>query len=228
MWRILAWTIVGAASGLTSSRRIKQIIATEISKHHTFYSGRFHQNRFFSAAVVSSTMLIYLGLVSRFENNLDVLAFSFFATALVVHFFVDLDTHLLLHRVSTKAALLGLPIIVISAIVQHHASRLPTVLIGAFAMWSALLILERLSRGGLGKGDVSLAPLLGAFIGYLSVMQVFIAIVMSFVIAGVCAMTALAMRRITMRSHIAFGPFLALGTQLTVFIGAPIMRWWLG
>ncbi len=228
MWRILAWTIVGAASGLICSRRIKQIIVTAISKQHTFHSGRFHQNRFFPAVVVSSTTLIYVGLVARFENNLDVLAFSFFASALVVHFFVDLDTHLLLLRVSTKAALLGLPIIVISAIVQHHASRLLAVLIGAFAMWSVLLILERLSRGGLGKGDVSLAPLLGAFIGYLSVMQVFIAIVMSFVIAGVCAVTALALRRITMRSHIAFGPFLAIGTQLTVFVGAPIMRWWLG
>ncbi len=228
MWRFLAWSIFGIAVGFRNSRRVKKLITAELYTKSTFHFGKFHCSRFFVVVVVTSTMFVYAGLVVRFNNILDVMAFSIFANALIVHFFIDLDTHLLLHRVSVRSALTGFPLLAISAINQHDLSRFLGLFAGSFMMWVVLALLARVARGGIGQGDVMFAPLLGAFIGYISVVQVFVAFVTAFLVAGLWAICALATRRLSRNSQIAFGPFLAVGAQIAVFAGAPIVRWWLG
>jgi leader peptidase (prepilin peptidase)/N-methyltransferase len=95
-------------------------------------------------------------------------------------------------------------------------------------MWGVLRLLLALSRGGLGNGDVALAPFLGWFLGAVSVAHVFVAVVMSFVIAGFVVGVALALRRVRRSTHVPFGPFLAAASLITIFAGGRITSWWLG
>jgi leader peptidase (prepilin peptidase)/N-methyltransferase len=79
---------------------------------------------------------------------------------------------------------------------------------------------------GIGFGDVRLAGLCGAFLGWIGYREVIAGFLLSFILAGVPAVVLLAMRKVQRRTQIPFGPFLAAGTVITVLFGAPIVRVW--
>jgi leader peptidase (prepilin peptidase) / N-methyltransferase len=83
------------------------------------------------------------------------------------------------------------------------------------------------SRGGLGDGDVRLSPLLGAYLGWLGLAYVPVGLFLGFLFGAVVGVAAMAAGRAGRRSAIPFGPFLAAGTVVAVFVGrAVIDRVW--
>lgn len=139
--------------------------------------------------------------------------------------------------------------------VQHH--RLPDAIViplypvtllglvvagllsGTFQGWSAVIgcavwlgtvgLIWLVTRGrGMGLGDVKLAPILGATLGWLAVGSALVGLVAAFVLGAVVAVGLLLAKRAQRRSAIAFGPFLLLGAAVGVFFGAPITAAYLG
>jgi leader peptidase (prepilin peptidase)/N-methyltransferase len=95
-------------------------------------------------------------------------------------------------------------------------------LVGAVFFLSLVLI----TRGrGMGMGDVKLASVLGFLFGW---PDIFLLIVLSFVVGSLFGLYAMARRGYTMKSAIPFGPFLAAGAALTFFFGEEIVRWYFG
>lgn len=88
----------------------------------------------------------------------------------------------------------------------------------AAAAASALLvfyfILALINPSGLGLGDVKLSGLLGAFLGWLGWPAVIAGTLAAFVINAVVALVLLAMRRVDVKSGIAFGPAMVVGAVL--------------
>jgi leader peptidase (prepilin peptidase)/N-methyltransferase len=78
------------------------------------------------------------------------------------------------------------------------------------------LILFALSRGALGMGDVKFAFPLGLTVGWFAPDLWLIAIFTSFLLAGIVAVIGLAAKRIERTSHIAFGPYMFLGSFVVI------------
>ena len=82
--------------------------------------------------------------------------------------------------------------------------------------------------GGFGIGDVKLGAGLGTFFGW---QLLLVAAFLSFVIGGVVAIAyalfLLSRRRLRARIAIPFGPYLAAGAVLTLFLGARLLSWYL-
>jgi leader peptidase (prepilin peptidase)/N-methyltransferase len=74
------------------------------------------------------------------------------------------------------------------------------------------LVLFVLSQGSLGMGDVKFAFPLGLTVGWFAPDLWLMAIFTSFLLAGVVAVIGLAAKRIERTSHIAFGPYMFLGS----------------
>jgi leader peptidase (prepilin peptidase)/N-methyltransferase len=74
------------------------------------------------------------------------------------------------------------------------------------------LILLVLSRGSLGMGDVKFAFPLGLTVGWFAPDLWLMAVFTSFLLAGGVAVIGLAAKRIERTSHIAFGPYMFLGS----------------
>jgi leader peptidase (prepilin peptidase)/N-methyltransferase len=130
-------------------------------------------------------------------------------------FLVDVDTHVLARRTvvtGTVWGMLGLGI----ASVWDNAGSVGQMLWGAVVMWLVLRILEFISRGDLGSGDVSLGPLLGLFTGWGAIEGVFVAVVAAFFLGGLYAIALVTLGRASRRTFIAFGPFLVLGAFVGV------------
>jgi len=78
------------------------------------------------------------------------------------------------------------------------------------------LILFILSRGAFGMGDVKFAFPLGLTVGWFAPDLWLIAIFTSFLLAGIVAVIGLAAKRIERTSHIAFGPYMFLGSFVVI------------
>jgi leader peptidase (prepilin peptidase)/N-methyltransferase len=68
-------------------------------------------------------------------------------------------------------------------------------------------------------GDVRLAPLLGMFLGWLNPGIVLPGLFFGFIAGAVYGVAMMAFDRAGRRTAVPFGPFLALGTIVAIFVG---------
>jgi leader peptidase (prepilin peptidase)/N-methyltransferase len=148
-------------------------------------------------------------------------AYLYLAAVGVVLAVIDVAHHrlpnvLVLPSYGVLAALLG-----VAALVEHDGSALLRAAAGAATLFGGLLLLALAQPAAMGFGDVKLAGLLGAALGYLSWGAVLGGIVAAFLLGGLAGVLLLASRRGGLRTEIAFGPFLLAGTLLALLaVGA--------
>ncbi|WP_104168435.1 prepilin peptidase [Arthrobacter sp. SX1312] len=92
--------------------------------------------------------------------------------------------------------------------------RIPGMLGGGAILLVAFAALHLLHPQGLGFGDVKLAGLLGLYLGFAGWDELWWGPVLAVVLGGGWALLLLAARRATLRSSVAFGPFLIAGAAL--------------
>ena len=89
--------------------------------------------------------------------------------------------------------------------------------LGGAVVFGFLRLCSRLSHGGIGGGDIKLIAALTCLIGLYGGFSVLLFAQLS---AVAFVLVLLALRRITMKSSIAFAPFFYLGLLITVFLGS--------
>ncbi len=101
-------------------------------------------------------------------------------------------------------------------------------LVGALVMGGVYLLLALLPGGGVGGGDVRLAPLIGALLGWLGTAELTVGIMAGFVVGGVAALALLVLRRAGLRTAIAYGPAMCLGAWVGIAFASRILTWLTG
>lgn len=72
---------------------------------------------------------------------------------------------------------------------------------------------------------MKLAAMMGAFLGWkLALVALFLGVLSG----GLAAVILLASGRRTRKDPVPFGPFLALGAVVSLFLGEGLLRWYLG
>ncbi|KQO01815.1 peptidase A24 [Arthrobacter sp. Leaf234] len=89
---------------------------------------------------------------------------------------------------------------------------------GAAVLWLAFGALHLLYRQGLGFGDVKLAGLLGLYLGFAGWAAVWWGPFLALLLGGAWSLVLVVTRRATLRSTVAFGPFLVAGTALALAV----------
>ncbi len=134
---------------------------------------------------------------------------AFFAAVLVVLAAIDLEQRIIPNRIVVPA---GVVVLLGNIAVEPHRWKEWTV--AAVASMLVALAVSLATRGGVGMGDVKLAFLLGAGLGWDVVGAVVVAMLATFVVGvGIIARRGLNARKET----IPFGPFLALGALVALF-----------
>ncbi|MDR7417491.1 MAG: prepilin peptidase [Armatimonadota bacterium] len=139
-----------------------------------------------------------------------------FAFLLIVITFIDLDVQLILNRLTYPGVAVGL------AFAFLAGRGLPALAsaVGAAALIAAIVVA---SRGGMGGGDVKLAAMMGAFLGWPGVA---VALFAGFLIGGLFGVVLLALKLKGRKDAIPFGPALAAGGLIALFWGEAIARWY--
>lgn len=227
--RYLVAAAVGAVVGMRRARSSRRLIWRLGTDRDVIGDVRnFSQSAVFVPAVAALGALAGVALLWRFDVSVELFAYAILTSALVAQSIVDAATHRLSRRITMSTILFGGPLLVIAAIVADDPGRLVVSFACTVLLFVVFLLLWVLSRGGIGGGDVRLAIVMGMYLGWLGASYVLVAVIVASVCAGIVALLLLVSRRATRTTRLAFGPYLALGTLVSIMVGESISRIWLG
>jgi leader peptidase (prepilin peptidase)/N-methyltransferase len=180
------------------------------------------------------TAVCFAAAIGAFGPTLRGVLAAAFLSGLVVATFVDLD-HMI---IPFEVTLPGIPLGLLGAFLGAGPS-FPDALIGCFAgagflhlvgVYSEMIVnwgagKEEEWKEAMGPGDVHLAALIGAFLGWRSLIVAFLT---ATVTGSAVSLVLIGLRRRGRRDHIPFGPYLALGAAVALFFGEAAIRWYLG
>ena len=173
---------------------------------------------------INSTPLAVLGALlgaltyRQFGFSLEMIAYGLMIAMCIEQTIIDYATHRLPRGVTFRAAIVGGPLLSLAAINIDDNGRI-LVMFASFVVTLALFaLLATVSKGGIGGGDVRLAPVLAMFLGWLGASHVYIGLGSGFILGGVAAAGMLATRRASASTRIAFGPFLCIGAVIALFV----------
>jgi leader peptidase (prepilin peptidase)/N-methyltransferase len=213
--RDIVFTLIGAASGYKAITRARTEIARFRIAGETFGESHFTNGNIATPIVIAVNAALYFLLAQRFEHDVTVLTYGVLVGAGMWLALIDIDTHLLPRRIVYRTIAVALPLLVLSAFFDD-AGSIAGMFIGGIGMWLMLRVLEVLSRGDLGGGDVGLGGLLGLYLGWLSYEAILVGLFASFLAGGFFAAALLISRKANRHTHFAFGPFLIVGTLIAV------------
>ena len=139
-----------------------------------------------------------------------------FVLVLLYHTYTDFKYMLLYDKVTLFLIAAG----VVRAFYEH---QLLDALYGAGVTLAIMLLLYFASRGGMGEGDVKLAPALGIWLG---LEQGLLCLLLAFVSGGVAGALLLLCRCGKLKQAIPFGPFLCAAAVAAYFWGIEIIAWY--
>ncbi|MEJ7894814.1 MAG: prepilin peptidase [Solirubrobacteraceae bacterium] len=129
---------------------------------------------------------------------------------------IDLEHRLILNKLTYPAALLA-PVIGLLL----DPGFVPEQLLGGLAAGGFFLVAALAYPAGMGMGDVKLATVMGLYLGRAVAPAIFVALVVG-VLAGVVVMARLGRER-GRKTQVPFGPFLAAGSVLAIFVGEDLV-----
>ena len=167
------------------------------------------------------TALLALLLFLQFGLTLKFLAFFIFTAVLIVITFIDLD-HQIIPDILT---LPGIPIFLLLAIFVVKVPWLEALiglLIGGGMLFAIAFIYQIITkREGMGGGDIKLLAMIGAFLGWKSLIFILLFSSFSGAIVGIAAMI---IKKQDMKYAVPFGPFLSAAAIAYLFWGDSFMR----
>jgi len=147
-----------------------------------------------------------------------VLGLAFVATLAAVTL-TDLELRVIPNKVLIVSALAGAALAL-----ALDTSSLPERAIAAAAAGGLLFALALAYPRGMGLGDVKLAAVMGLYLG----RSVAPALLVAFLAGSLFGLALIARRGAAARKQaVPFGPFLALGGVIALFVGGPMVDWYL-
>jgi len=163
----------------------------------------------------------------RIRPATDLVAYLPLLWVLVVLSFIDLEHKLLPNRIVIPALASGIVLLGVSAALGPGIDAWLRALGGAAVAFGSFFILALISPRGMGMGDVKLSAVLGLAMAYQGWGRLFVGFLIAFAAGALGGIGLIAARRAGMKSEVPFGPYLALGTIVSVLFGGPLVHAWL-
>ncbi len=175
--------------------------------------------------VILTTVVLFAGAALRFQNWV-VPAYLVFFVCLVSISVIDSQLQIIPNRIIYPTIFASIPLLAFAALVEDEWTNFGHAMMGATLGFVTLLVIHLISPSGMGFGDVRLSFVLGLFLGWINLSHVFTGMFLGVLLICAVGIVLALLRLKSLQEHIAFGPFLAAGSTLAVFAGAPIIRFW--
>ena len=154
----------------------------------------------------------------KFGFSLEMFAYGLMISMSIEQSIIDYTIHRLPRVVTFRAAIIGGPLLTLAAINHDDNGRIGVMFSSFIVTLVLFALLAAFSKGGIGGGDVRLAPVLAMFLGWLGASHVYIGLGSGFILGGIAAAGMLITRRASASTRIAFGPFLCIGAVIALFV----------
>jgi leader peptidase (prepilin peptidase)/N-methyltransferase len=169
--------------------------------------------------------LLFLLLFFRYGPSWDFAAKAILFSSLVVIFFIDLKYQIIPDAITLPGIIVGLGFSILTRSPDFLQSLLGLLAGGGVLYLIALIGDKVFKKESMGGGDIKLAAMLGAFLGWQKVLLVFF--LGSFLGALVGIIALLFSEEAREKRLIPFGPFLAAATLLAIFLGNQLFELYL-
>lgn len=149
----------------------------------------------------------------------SLLSLWLFVALLIVVAFIDLEHQIIPNKVNLFGFISG---ITLNLFIGNLS--LLNMFLGFLVSGGLLFLIALLSRGGMGHGDIKFAAVMGIFLGW---QLVLLALLIAFILGGLGGIALLALKKKGRKDMIPFGPFLVLGSLVSVLFGNQILSWYL-
>lgn len=178
--------------------------------------------------VEATSAFLTVAAVYRFGAGTAAAAVFFLLTLLTVSA-IDLRLKIIPNRIIIPAMIVS----AVASIIFFPLGReflpligranLPEAAIGFILGGGLLFLIALVWSGGMGGGDIKLGAFMGLFLGRYVLMALFF----GFLLGSLAGLVSIALLHKGRKDMLPFGPFLALGSLLTLFFGVAILNWYL-
>jgi len=166
------------------------------------------------------TLLLFM----KFGVSLTFVALFILCSSLVVITFIDLDHQIIPDEISLPGIAVGF---IFSLFLPWNGwlNSLLGILLGGGSLFLVAWGYAKLTgKEGMGGGDIKLLAMMGAFLGWRSILFI---IFSASLIGSFIGVAAMLIQKKDGKLAIPFGPFLAFGAVLYIFYGRQIITWYL-
>lgn len=165
------------------------------------------------------TATSFLILFRQYGISPDFFIIAALTSALIVISFIDLRYKIIPDIIVYPGMIVGA-----TWVLGRHWSDLVYYLMGWLVGGGILYLAAVVSRGGMGGGDVKLGAMLGLFMGW---ERVLVALFLSFLLGSVVGLLLIALGKKKRKDPIPFGPFLSIGSFISLIWGIKIWDWYI-
>jgi leader peptidase (prepilin peptidase) / N-methyltransferase len=157
----------------------------------------------------------YVALLGIFGLNFQMGVLCFLFSALLVISLIDLRYQIIPNGIVIFLVCLGVADIVLNKPVLTDR------MIGFFAVSIPLLIIHIITNGNMGMGDVKLMAACGLILGW---QQILLALMIGSILGSVVGLTLIALKVMSRKQQIPFGPYLSMGILIAAVFGKEIIN----
>lgn len=169
--------------------------------------------------VEATTAVLFLLVVLRLGWQWSVPAYLYLAALGLALALIDLATHRLPNVLVLPAYPVLAALLTAASWATDDWSALLRAAIGGAVLWGLYALLMVLKPGGMGFGDVKLAGVLGAGLGWLGWGTLAVGAFAAFLLGGLFAIGLVLLGRAGRKSKVPFGPWMVLGAAVGFAVG---------
>lgn len=174
------------------------------------------------------TAAVFALMAWRFGLAWDLPAYLYLAAVGVALAAIDLDTKRLPNVIVLPSYPVAAALFLLPALLEGQWDNYVRAIAGAAALCGVYFLLALIHPAGMGFGDVKLAGVLGAYLGWLGWAALVVGGFLGFALGAVVGVAMMVAGRAGRRTALPFGPFMLLGTLLAIFLAEPLSQWYLG
>ena len=160
----------------------------------------------------------YLIIYYKYGFSILTLKYFILASLLIVISMIDFDTQDVYTSTTIFGAAVGIVFLVIHQFILKEEAL--SFIFGGIAGALIIGIIVFVTRG-MGEGDIEIAGVCGLFLG---LKVILLALFLGIIIGGIVAIIILLLKIKSAKDRIAFGPFIAIGTMISMLYGNEIVN----
>jgi len=171
------------------------------------------------------TGFIYIIIYLIYGLSYQTLIYIILSSALIIITFIDLNEQIIPDVISLPGIVIGFILSFFVPYISFINSALGIVVGGGIILIIGLGGSVIFKKEAMGGGDVKLAAMIGAFLGW---KYIIVSLFLGFFLGAVTGIILIITKIKKREDVVPFGPFIVLGSLITLLWGEQIISWYLG